>query len=48
MDERPKPFRPECAQDWEDRKAIITELYESNTLTDMMKIMEGQHLFKAT
>ena len=47
MDERPRLSRPQCAQDWEDRKAVIMELYESKTLKETMKIME-EHSFKAT
>ena len=48
MDERPRLSRPQCAQDWEDRKAVIMELYESKTLKETMKIMEADHSFKAT
>lgn len=48
MDERPQWSRPQCAQDWEDRKAVIMELYESRTLKDTKRFMENKHSFKAT
>ena len=48
MDERPRLSRPKCAQDWEDRKDVIMELYEIKTLKETMKIMEEEHLFLAT
>lgn len=48
MDKRPGLFRPQCAQDWENQKTVIMELYESKTLTETMRIMEAQHSFKAT
>ena len=40
--------RPQCAQDWEARKAPISEFYGCMTLDDMMKLMEEEYLFKAT
>lgn len=40
--------RPQSAQDWENQKAKIAGLYESNELKDTVKIMEEQHGFKAT
>ena len=50
MDEPRRLSRPQCAQDWEDedRKDIIMELYGSKTLKETMRIMEEEHLFKAT
>ena len=48
MDQRPLLSRPQSAQDWEDRKAAIVELYESKTLKETMTIMENKHSFKAT
>ena len=48
MNERPRLSRPQCAQDWEDRKDVVMELYESKTLKETMRIMEEEHLFKAT
>ncbi|MCJ1460721.1 hypothetical protein MMC28_011103 [Mycoblastus sanguinarius] len=43
-----KISRPQCSQDWEDRKAAIEELYTSKPLKDTMRVMEKDHLFKAT
>lgn len=40
--------RPQSVQDWENQKAKITSLYESNELKATMKIMQEQHGFKAT
>ena len=48
MDQRPLLSRPQCSQDWEDRKAVIMELYEFKTLKETMKVMEDEHSFKAT
>ena len=35
-------------RDWEQNKAIISELYKSKGLKGMMKTMEQEHAFKAT
>ena len=42
--------RPEGPQDWEARRAVITDLYMAKglELEDLMKIMEDEHYFKAT
>ncbi|MCJ1271319.1 hypothetical protein MMC22_011219 [Lobaria immixta] len=45
---RPIFHRPQSTQDWENQKAKIVDLYESNELKDTMKVMEEQHGFKAT
>lgn len=41
-------LRPQSAQDWENQKAKIKNLYESNELKETMEVMEKQHSFKAT
>lgn len=41
-------LRPQSAQDWENQKAKVKNLDESNELRETMKIMEEQHGFKAT
>ncbi|CAM1501680.1 Fc.00g036640.m01.CDS01 [Cosmosporella sp. VM-42] len=45
-----KPTRPGSTQDWEDRRAIITELYwnEDKGLQEVIKIMKVAHGFSAT
>lgn len=43
-----QPCRPASAEDWDTRKDIIMELYASKPLKAVMKIMESEHLFKAT
>ncbi len=42
------PQQPECAQDWESRRAVIETLYTSVSLKDVMAILEAEHGFKAT
>lgn len=40
--------RPRCAQDWEDQRAAIVDLRMRMELRDFMRVMEEEHLFKAT
>ena len=40
--------RPHCAQDWEARKAPISELYGRMSLDGLMKLMVEEYFFKAT
>ena len=40
--------RPQCAQDWEPQKAAIVDLRMRMKLVDIMRVMEEEHLFKAT
>ena len=41
-------FRPEKAEDWEEFREIITALYQSNTLSEVIVQMKTQHFFSAT
>ena len=45
-----KPFRPQSVQDWDDRRAIIEQLYwaEDRELPKVSDIMETRHNFSAT
>lgn len=43
-----QPARPMSDHDWIIRKHIIIGLYAAQPLEDVMKIMQEQHLFKAT
>jgi hypothetical protein len=45
-----KPFRPQSVQDWDDRRAIIEQLYwaEDRELPEVSDIMETLHNFSAT
>ncbi|KAH6881018.1 Clr5 domain-containing protein [Thelonectria olida] len=46
----PFPFRPQCLQDWEDRRSLLTRLWweEDKTLPAVMDIMKRDHGFEAT
>jgi wyosine [tRNA(Phe)-imidazoG37] synthetase (radical SAM superfamily) len=49
-----KSFQQVCrehsAEEWEDRREVITQLYrnEHRTLKEVMSIMEAEYLFWAT
>ncbi|MCJ1370493.1 hypothetical protein MMC20_001706 [Loxospora ochrophaea] len=45
---KPQPRRPRRAEDWEDLKPVITEMYARKELKSVMKEMEEHHSFKAT
>ena len=41
-------FRPSRPEDWEGYRDVITDLYGSKKLKDVMKDMERHYYFKAT
>ena len=41
-------LRPQCTNDWESRKTIITQLYASQELKGLIRTMEEKEGFKAT
>ena len=46
----PQPLRPQCSQDWDDRRSVIEQLYwtEDRELPEVMSIMKKTHGFTAT
>ncbi len=43
-----QPARPQGPADWESRKLVIAELYQTVELPQLMKTMEDVHRFRAT
>ena len=47
---KPVQSRPQCPQDWEAKRTIITQLYwnENKDLSEVINVMKEQHGFLAT